>query len=187
MDLRRKLRTMRRDIPATHRARLDQAIRQNLSQLVRSRAVSSMAAYWPFDGEPDIVPLCREWLGQGIGVALPKISATGNGMEFRTWNPDLALGQNRFGIPEPLNTEIKLLSEFDLLIIPLVGYDRFGNRLGVGSGYYDRYLEPLRNSPSPLRVGIAYGLQETGLIDHNDWDIHLHGVVNENGSFTFDR
>ncbi len=47
-----------------------------------------------------------------------------------------------------------------MLIMPLVGYDRFGNRLGMGAGYYDRCLEPLRDSSAPLRVGIAYSLQE---------------------------
>ena len=69
--------------------------------------------------------------------------------------------------------------------MPLVGYDHLGNRLGMGAGYYDRHLESLRNSSLPLRVGIAYSLQEIESLKQNDWDIPLHGVVNENGWFTF--
>ena len=53
------------------------------------------------------------------------------------------------------------------------------------AGYYDRCLEPLRESPTPLRVGIAYSLQEIDPIIENKWDIPLHGVVNEHGWFTF--
>jgi 5-formyltetrahydrofolate cyclo-ligase len=69
--------------------------------------------------------------------------------------------------------------------MPLVGYDRFGNRLGMGCGYYDRCLESLRDLAAPLRVGIAYSLQEIDPLDKNTWDIPLHGVVNERGWFTF--
>ena len=183
--LRHKLRGMRRDISDRQRARFDQAIRRHLLQLVESRAASSLAAYWPFDGEPDMIPLCRQLLVKGVEIALPKIAATGNSMEFHAWRPDLALEQNRFGIHEPGDTEKKSLTGFSMLIMPLVGYDHLGNRLGVGSGYYDRHLESMRDLPTPLRIGIAYGLQEVKLIHHNDWDIPLHGVVNENGWFAF--
>jgi 5-formyltetrahydrofolate cyclo-ligase len=77
------------------------------------------------------------------------------------------------------------LSSFDLLIIPLVGYDNCGNRLGMGAGYYDRCLESTRDRPVPLRVGIAYSLQEIDRLEKNKWDIPLHGLVNERGWFTF--
>jgi len=55
----------------------------------------------------------------------------------------------------------------------------------MGSGYYDRCLESLRDSSAPLRVGIAYSLQEIEPLDVNEWDIPLHGIVNERGWFTF--
>ena len=71
-----------------------------------------------------------------------------------------------------------------MLLIPLVAYDCNGNRLGMGSGYYDRHLESIRDQPAPLRVGIAYSLQKIDPIEENDWDIPLHGVVNEHGWFT---
>lgn len=185
--LRDKLRDLRRDISSHQRAQHDQAIRQHLAALIESMAISSLAAYWPFDGEPDVIPLCRQLLDQGINIALPRIATSGNGMEFHAWQADLELEQNRFGIPEPGNTEKISLSTYHLLTMPLVGYDHRGNRLGIGSGYYDRHLESMRDSPLPLRIGIAYSLQEVELLKHNDWDIPLHGLVNENGWFTFTR
>ena len=132
-----------------------------------------------------MIPLYRQLLDQGIEIALPKIAANGISMEFLAWHADLELEQNRFGIPEPGKTKKISLSACPLLIMPLVGYDHLGNRLGVGSGYYDRYLESLRDSPQPLRIGIAYSLQEIAPLKQNDWDIPLHGVINENGWFTF--
>ena len=170
-ELRTKLRKMRRDLACGQRARYDQAIRQHLLQLVESRSVSSLAAYWSFDGEPDIIPLCRQLLDKGADIALPTIAASGTSMEFHAWKPDEMLEQNRFGIQQPANSEKIPLSGVDLLVMPLVGYDRLGNRLGVGAGFYDRYLESMRNSPAPLRIGVAYSLQEVELINNNDWDI----------------
>ena len=79
---------------------------------------------------------------------------------------------------------VETRASFDMLIMPLVGYDLQGNRLGLGSGYYDRYLEPLRDSPAPLRVGVAYSLQEVAPLKPDSWDISLHALVNELGCFT---
>jgi 5-formyltetrahydrofolate cyclo-ligase len=96
------------------------------------------------------------------------------------------VARNRYGIFEPRDTGRVALSSLDMLIIPLVGYDRLGNRLGMGSGYYDRHLVSLRDLQLPLRVGIAYSLQEIDLVGIDSWDVPLHGVVNERGWFTFE-
>ncbi len=82
------------------------------------------------------------------------------------------LVKNRYGIFEPQDTAAIPVSRLDLLIMPLVGYDRFGNRLGMGSGYYDRYLESSGNSAAPLRVGIAYSLQEIDPLEKNHGIFH---------------
>lgn len=184
-SLRYDLRNMRREIAGPQRIQLDQAIRKHLAKLVESLVVSSLAAYWPFDGEPDIMPLCAQLAGDGVDIALPRISSSGKRMEFQAWQPGQILADNRFGIGEPVNAAKKSVADFSLILLPLVAYDPFGNRLGVGGGYYDRYLESARHSSTPLRVGIAYSLQEVKLIEQHDWDIPLHAVVNENGWFTF--
>jgi 5-formyltetrahydrofolate cyclo-ligase len=186
--LRRELRSGRNSLSSAIRARHDEAIGRHLLQLVQTREARSIACYWPFNGEPDITPVYGKLVADGCELALPVISGNNdNGMRFHAWRQDSELVKNRYGIPEPLGAATIPVSRFDLLIIPLVGYDCFGNRLGMGSGYYDRYLESSGDSASPLRAGVAYSLQEIDLLDKNRWDIPLHGVVNEHGWFTFAR
>lgn len=185
-SIRTHLRHLRSDLSAPDRAKYDAAIRQHLSVLVKSRQSHSIAAFWPFNGEPDITPLFRQWLAEGIQIALPVVSGSNDHtMKFLAYHPDTALVKNRYGIPEPAGSEQVSISGYDLLVLPLVGYDRRGNRLGMGSGYYDRHLASVRKMPAPLRVGIAYSQQELDSIGENSWDIPLHGVVNERGWFTF--
>jgi 5-formyltetrahydrofolate cyclo-ligase len=184
--LRRELRARRGELSKKLRTRHDQAICQHLEKLVKSHGAGSIACYWPFDGEPDITPVYRRLLAEGCELVLPVISGDDkHGMHFHSWRDDTGMGKNRYGIVEPMKTGAVPLSSLDMLLMPLVGYDRLGNRLGMGAGYYDRCLESLRDLPTPLRVGIAYSLQEVDPVEKNKWDIPLHGLVNEHGWFTF--
>ena len=125
-------------------------------------------------------------MGEGCELALPVIADHDErSMEFFSWRAETVLVKNRYGIFEPKGSKPVKTSGFDMLIMPLVAYDLMGNRLGLGAGYYDRHLEPLRHCKLPLRVGIAYSLQEIDPIDKNIWDIPLHAIVNEHGWFTF--
>jgi len=185
-SLRNELRDQRSNLSTPIRASHDDAIRRHLLQLVKSRRAGSIACHWPFNGEPDITPLYERWLTDGHKLALPVISGNDDhAMKFHAWNANTTLSGNRYGILEPQVSELIPLNGFDMLLMPLVGYDQYGNRLGMGSGYYDRHLESLRDSRTPLRVGIAYSLQKIDPLDKNNWDIPLHGIVNEHGWFTF--
>jgi 5-formyltetrahydrofolate cyclo-ligase len=185
-DLRQKLRSLRNGFSDARRAGHDKAIGRYLLELVRSRRAGSIAGYWPFNGEPDITPVCRQLMADGCRLALPVIEGENAGrMEFHSWRADTDLAQNRYGIFEPQATGIIPVSNFDMLIVPLVGYDRFGNRLGMGAGYYDRCLETIRDLDTPLRVGVAYSLQEMDPAAAQEWDVPLHGVVNEHGWLPF--
>jgi len=160
----------------------DLAIGGNLLNLVTTRQAGTIAGYWPFNGEPDITPLCRQLMAAGCRLALPVIKdADDHHMEFHAWREDTVLAANRYGILEPRDTELLPVASFDMLLMPLVGYDRHGNRLGMGAGYYDRCLVSIRDLELPLRVGVAYSLQETEPVEEAEWDVPLHGVVNEHG------
>lgn len=186
-DLRRKLRNRRRHIPESMRTALDEAIRQNILQFIKEKEVESIAVFWPFDGEPDTIPLYKELLALGKKIALPVVSGNDDhSMRFLLWDTDTVLKRNRYGICEPWNSTQIAVADFDLLLVPMVAYDHRGNRVGMGSGYYDRHLENLRSSHSPLRLGVAYSMQEIDHIEKNDWDIPLHAIVNEHEWFTFD-
>lgn len=184
--LRARLRQQRSDIPEEVRRRLDLEISRQVENLVARMEARSIACYWPFNGEPDLIPLCGKLQAAGASLALPVIDTHEPGrMTFHEWLPDRPLKDNRFGIPEPPADRPVNLESFDLLIMPLVAYDRAGHRLGMGAGYYDRHLEPLNHRKTPLRLGVAYRMQEIAAIEVNHWDIPLHGLVNEHESLTF--
>ncbi len=181
-NLRQQLRALRNGLSDAQRRAHDLAICDNLLELIRTHRAETIAAYWPFNGEPDITPLCRQLMAEGCRLALPVIKgADSHQMDFHAWRKDTVLAANRYGILEPRDTELLPVASFDMLLMPLVGYDRNGNRLGMGAGYYDRCLVSIRDLESPLRVGVAYSLQETGPIDEAEWDVPLHGIVNEHG------
>jgi 5-formyltetrahydrofolate cyclo-ligase len=184
--LRKKLRKRRREVPDETRSVHDQAIRQHLLQLIDSQSITSLACYWPFDGEPDLIPLCKQLIIDDCEIALPVVSELEEfTMKFYRWEAGVELRQNQYGISEPRKTISMPLAGFDMLLMPLVAYDKTGNRLGMGAGYYDRQLESLRDTRQPLRIGVAYSLQETGPINRKEWDIPLHGLVNEQGWMAF--
>lgn len=184
--LRRNMRAKRSALDDDTRSTFDRSIRQQLQKLASNRGFKTIAAYWPFNGEPDITPLFEPWMEAGCELALPVVSGDDDHtMRFHAWRPNTELTANRYGIFEPLGAPVVELAHCDLLLMPLVAYDADGNRLGMGKGYYDRHLELLREEPSPLRVGIAYSLQQLDALDANPWDVPLHGLVNERGWFTF--
>ncbi len=86
---------------------------------------------------------------------------------------------NRYGIPEPQNTERVSPAALDYLLIPLVGFDRQGNRLGMGGGYYDRALANLKPFRRTFKLGVAYSFQELIELEPKAWDIPLDGIVTE--------
>ena len=186
ITLRDEMRLRRLGLSGRIRTRFDQKIQRHLLKLVKSRHARSIACYWPFNGEPDIIPVCQQLMSDGHRLALPVVSGKNDHrMQFHPWQAETTLAKNRYGILEPQGSICVELTDFDMLLMPLVAYDRLGNRLGMCSGYYDRHLESLRDSKTPLRVGIAYSAQEIEPMDKNIWDISLHGVVNEHGWFTF--
>ena len=184
--LRKELRQTRRDIPASLRATYDEAISKHLLDLIDDQHVQSVAAYCAFDGEPDLKSVCRKLINDARIVALPVVSEDSNGlMEFHRWSTDTPIFKNQYGISEPQKSNPMPVSGFDMLLIPMVAYDKSGSRIGMGAGYYDRHLESIRELSTPVRVGVAYSRQEINSIKQNQWDIPLHGVVNEDGWTSF--
>ncbi len=92
--------------------------------------------------------------------------------------------KNRYGIPEPCQSPEIQLFNIDLMLLPVVGWDESGGRLGMGAGFYDRALAPLCQSEVPIRTGVAYQLQKVPEVPTEPWDIRLHMLLSETGWFT---
>ena len=181
--LRKKIREQRRNIDAGEKLALDNAINRFLATWVGESQATSIAAFWPFDGEPDLLPALEFLEREGVLLALPVIveTAVRPSIIFRQWSSGTMMEPNRYGIPEPNGTPELLLPDIDLMLLPLVGWDDSGGRLGMGAGFYDRALQPFSLSSAPVRMGVAYQLQKLPRVPAEPWDIRLHMILSESG------
>ena len=179
-----RLRKQRRDLSVALHRQWDRRILARLVRLPAWRAARTVALYLPSDGEVDPrgLILCAQRSGKTI--VLPRLHRHRPfGMDFVIYRPGRALRHNRFGISEPCAGPVCTPLGIDLVIMPLVGFDPHGNRLGMGSGYYDRRFAFTRRRSGlrPRLIGLAYGFQRVQVLDAQPWDVPLHGVVTERG------
>ena len=88
--------------------------------------------------------------------------------------------KNRFGIDEPISTEILNANQMNIIFIPLVGFDEFKNRIGMGGGFYDRTLafkKRQQNYKNPKLYGLAFDCQQVEKLETQDWDVPLDAII----------
>lgn len=150
--------------------------------------VSTCGVYFAFhaDGEIDTLPLLSRLWSMGKTVACPVLSG-GSGMDFYSVTPTTRLVTNRYAILEPITRGARsgrYLNPLALtaLFMPLVAFDDVGTRLGMGAGYYDRYIGRLSHTLRPLLIGLAHEVQRApDPLPRNAWDVPLDAVVTEAG------
>ena len=181
-ELRQQTRKARRQLSVKQKNLADKDICLHVQHLLLETKPATIGTYLPFDGEPDLHQLV-EWIRQqNIEIALPKIDSEIAGiMQFHSWPVDAHLQRNRFGIDETQKST-SLGANIDLLLTPLVAFSTDGTRIGMGSGYYDRWLST--QSPRPVIVGIAYELQRYETLQKQSWDIPMDMVITEKGRFS---
>ena len=130
--------------------------------------------YWPFKGEIDLRPFVRDLVERGARAALPVVVEKAAPLEFWSWRPGMKLGRGVWNIPIP---GARAPVEPTALLVPLVGFDERGYRLGYGGGYYDRTLAAMPVRPLVIAVGIAACRLET--IHPQPHDIAMDVVVTE--------
>ncbi len=149
-----------------------------------------MAAYWPADGEINPLPALMRAFAAGKACYLPVLCPQHHGhLHFAPWWPGAPLRRNRFGIPEPTvaRRDWLLPRMLDLALLPLVGFDVAGNRLGMGGGYYDRSFAFLawRRWRQPRLIGVGFDLQRVAGLPRRAWDVPLDAVVTQRNRYVF--
>ena len=187
--LRRQLRQSRRALTTSQqrKAALDLAQRTLRSHWFRQ--ARNIAFYLANDGEIDPSLLLQTALDAGKNCFLPRIVDPINPhMVFAQFRRGDALQHNRFGIAEPTPQASSIAAtELDLVLMPLVGFDLRGNRLGMGGGFYDRTLAYKRQIPDarPCLIGLAHECQRVATLPADKWDIGLDGVITNGAAYRF--
>ena len=132
-----------------------------------------IGVYWAVKNELDTRPLLTHLFNKGYVCALPRV--TDEGLTFHLWTPTLHLETGNFGLSEPPQSSPVL--EPDVLVVPLLGFDRGGHRVGYGKGHYDRYL----HSHNGVFIGYGFSGQEVTKTPFESHDIPMKFIVTESG------
>lgn len=143
------------------------------------RAGCSVSAYAAMGAELDPAGLIARLDREHFVTCLPVTPPLGNPLVFRTWRPGEPLVERRWGIREPADDAPAI--DPDLLLVPLLAFDRQGRRLGYGGGYYDRTLARLRRLKPVIAIGLAFASQEVPEVPASPHDEPLDWVLTENG------
>jgi 5-formyltetrahydrofolate cyclo-ligase len=135
---------------------------------------SVVAGFWPLAHEIDIRPLMTALHAHGHELCLPQTPPRGQALTFRRWTPGDTLRPGRFGTLVPDGPPVTP----NVLLVPLLAFDRRGHRLGYGGGYYDRTIATL---PGVYTIGCAYAVQEVSAVPSGPTDMPLDRVATERG------
>jgi 5-formyltetrahydrofolate cyclo-ligase len=173
----RKDALMRRDaLPAAERANAAEAIAARAFPLaIRSGTIVS--GFMPLKTEINPLPLMRSLAAQGVQLALPAIDGRGKPLIMRAFTFGDALASGQWGIREPKADAPDVAP--DILLAPLLAFDRSGHRIGYGAGYYDMTIGKLRAMKPVVAVGIAFAAQEIASVPVTPRDARLDLVLTE--------
>lgn len=181
-ETRSRLIEARLALPVDERERRAARALDALMEAVDLTRFSVVGLYWPFRGEIDLRPLARSLIASGTRIGLPVVVARDEPVEFREWAPDVPMTRGVWNIPIPDGTPTVYPA---CLVVPLVGFDAVGYRLGYGGGYYDRTLAARR--PHPWAIGLGFDLGRLDTIHPLDHDVPMDGIVTESGATRHDR
>lgn len=177
--LRQSLRRCRRALSVNQQTQHAQQVAQHLMTCYPWREGLRVAITKSFDGELDLTASITLLQSHQVSLFLPVIQPDKT-LLFSPYQPSDPVLINHLGIDEPANPLYTYpISQLDVLLMPLVGFDAQGNRLGMGGGYYDRTLATA--SERPYLIGVAHSCQQVAVLPTESWDIPLDLVVTELG------
>jgi 5-formyltetrahydrofolate cyclo-ligase len=183
IDISEQKKTIRRDavarrdaLPAAERAAAAETIARRMFPLAIAPGVI-VSGFSPLKSEINPVPLLRRLSDGGAGLALPVVAGKGKPLIMRAWAFGEPVDSGVWGIREPKPEAPEVAP--DILLVPLLAFDRSGNRVGYGAGYYDMTIAKLRALKSVTAVGIAFAAQEIASVPVTPRDARLDLVLTE--------
>ena len=134
-----------------------------------------IGGYFSVNYEIDCLNILKELEKKGFDVCLPRIKEKGQ-MDFFNYSIKNPLILNKFGIPEPINSKIVLP---DVLLVPLVAFDKRKYRIGYGGGFYDRYIQKIKYKKKFLSIGLAFSFQQINKVPNNKFDKKLDLILTD--------
>ena len=190
-QLRQQLRAARHRLSHQQRQHAAKQLLQQLRNSKHFQRSQHIAMYLPNDGEINLWPLIEYAWQQGKHCYLPIVAHRHtHRLWFVPFTHKTPLYRNRYGIPEPQHHNSARgfpLRRLDLVLMPLVGFDNRGNRLGMGGGYYDRsfaFLHRHNTWRKPRLMGVAYDFQGQPQLDAQPWDIPLDAIATDSTLYT---
>lgn len=184
--IRNQVRMARRSLPGELQKQFALESAKRLMTVIDERQAKHVALYLTSDGELDTQPLIETLWQAGVNVYLPRLHPFSRGnLLFFKYHPTSHLIQNHLKIWEPkLNiNEMILPQHLDVIITPLVAFDKQGNRMGMGGGYYDRSLSNWQLKGKPYPIGYAHDCQLVEALPTEHWDIPLPMIVTPTSTY----
>ncbi len=138
---------------------------------------SVVSGFYPYESEIDVRPLLGKLGGEGWTPSLPVIMGKDLPLAFRRWYPGEPTVPGRWNIPRPLE-DAPVVSP-DVLLVPMLAFDRAGYRLGYGGGFYDRTLADLKPRKPVVAIGVAYAAQEVDFVPRGPHDVPLDFIMTD--------
>ena len=146
----------------------------------QKKKVSNISLYYPCYYEVDVLKILNLGFFKKTNFLLPKIKKN-NSLDFFKWKKNDTLYLSKFGIPEPINS-IKITP--DIILLPLLAFDKKKNRIGYGKGFYDKFLlKFLNKNKRIMTVGVAFSFQKHHKLPINKRDYRLDYIITEKGIF----
>lgn len=148
---------------------------KNLIKLTEIQQANLILLFASLPTEIDTQVVFQALQGKGKHLAFPKVDSLTNQLTSHSVTDWRELAPGKFGILEPLSSPEISAESFDIILVPGLAFDRRGNRLGRGQGFFDRFLS--RAKPETKRIGFFYAMQEVETIPKDAWDCSLHTIV----------
>ena len=181
--LRAEMSARRAALSAADRIAAAEGVARSLERLPEFMVDANVAGYWAVRGEVPLNLAVASLHSRGQHYFLPVLDAnTPRSLRFAEYRTGDVLQPNRFGIPEPQDSAPIDAQRLDVVLLPLLAFDKRGNRLGTGGGFYDTtfsFLRDRKQVAKPLLVGIGYAFQQAESLSAENWDVALDYVATD--------